>query len=78
MSECKLCLGPCSREVHGASLRLHRWWKARLDFVMLPVRLPQPQPWKVQTGSRSEPRDPLAGLGSPVIARYLIARRAVR
>lgn len=35
--DCSVCLLPCDKEIHAATLRLRRWCRARLKRAITPV-----------------------------------------
>lgn len=52
--DCPVCLIPCHGPTHFATIRLHCWWKAKLQLLFV-----EPEPPKVRTG------EPWSGSGAP-------------
>lgn len=53
MSECKTCLGRCDAQIHESTLRIHRWFKAKI------CRSLEPRPI-IAAPPRTLPPTPLA------------------
>lgn len=44
MRECSMCLGPCDLQIHQATVRLHDWFRQKIEAYLALLDNPAPQP----------------------------------